>query len=100
MNILARTEMNPTVDMGQMVYDFIERLRNPEARAASSHTLGRNWKTVMVSLLLDIALSDLELNLKEFKPYFRYSLKQQLIKILWNHRFKNCYKIEIQWILF
>ena len=33
--LLGRTESNHTVDMGQKVYEFIERLRNPEKRANS-----------------------------------------------------------------
>ena len=36
MALLARTEMNRSVDMGEQVYAFIERLRNPAARANSS----------------------------------------------------------------
>merc|ERR1719454_72894 len=35
MSLLARTETNRAVDMGEQVYAFIERLRNPAARASS-----------------------------------------------------------------
>jgi len=36
MGLLARTESNRSVDMGEQVYAFMDRLRNPAARASSS----------------------------------------------------------------
>lgn len=40
MALLARTESNRSVDMGEQVYAFMERLRNPAARASSSVARG------------------------------------------------------------